>query len=301
MTPKGLRFIFCAVGGAAVATACTSDAWIGAERPAPIEAGRPAPVEAAVSESGGPPVRPKDAAACEMVYCGKRISACGDCADNDRDGKVDMDDPECLSPCQAAEDTFANTMPGQGHGSCTLDCYFDQDNGLGNDDCEWSHICDSLSVAPDFPPEGMACAYDPSHKFPRGGTCATGQSDKCRSVCAPLTPNGCDCFGCCEIPGEARSVFIGSVDEAGNPTCDSAHISDKTRCKPCTPVPSCKNDCENCELCFGKRALPASCGDGPSCVAPECPPNAAPCGQECLPNCTDGRSCITGCCTEPPR
>jgi hypothetical protein len=296
MTLKGLRFIFCACSGVAVAGACTSDAWIGAERPAPVDAG--------MSESGRPPVNPmpEDAGACVRVLCGKRLAACGDCDDNDGDGLVDMNDPDCIGPCQTGEDTFANLQPGQGHGSCTLDCYFDQDNGIGNDDCEWSHKCDELSVPPDYPPEGMGCAYNPDEKFPRGGTCTSPQSDKCVSVCGPLTPNGCDCFGCCKAPGAETAVFIGSVDEAGKPTCDSAHLNDKTRCKPCTQVESCVNSCKNCELCFGKRALPPSCGQqGPACVAPECPPNAAPCGLECLPTCTTGSSCITGCCTEPPR
>ena len=172
---------------AVAAAACTEDAWIGAERPALRDAGTTRPDAPATAPPDARPSRP-DAGACVVTPCGKRIYACGDCVDNDGDGAIDMADPECLGPCQNAEDTFANPMPGQGHGGCALDCYFDQDNGFGNDDCEWSHACDPLSVAPDFPPEGMACAYDPSLKLARGASCTTAQSDKCRSVCGPLTP-----------------------------------------------------------------------------------------------------------------
>ena len=297
MTSKGLRLAFCALSGVAVAIACHSDAWIGAEKPVPPDATVPVP------DSRPPPVKPPDGASpCERVMCGNRLLACGDCDDNDHDGKTDMDDPECLSPCQNNEETFANPMPGQGHGMCRLDCYFDQDDGFGNDDCVYSHICDPLSVAPDFPPEGMSCAHNPDEKLPQGRDCNTPQSNKCVSVCGALTPNGCDCFGCCKIPGTESYVFIGSTDEAGNPTCNSESINNKALCKPCTPVPSCQNDCKACELCFGKRVLPAGCGqEGPSCGTPDCPPSAPSCGLECLPACPTGRSCVTGCCLEPPR
>jgi hypothetical protein len=215
-----------------------------------------------------------------------------------------MADPECLGPCQDDERTFATPLPGQGHGSCALDCYFDQDNGSGNDDCEWSHACDLLSVAPDYPPEGIACAYDATHRLTRGQTCAsvtaTGQSDRCRSVCVPLTPNGCDCFGCCSFTA-GHAVFIGSVDDQGNPSCDLEHIADPTRCKPCTQEPSCANPCDSCEICVGKRTLEPGCMGGGACVAPKCGTLLEPCGLDCLPGCPAGFACVTGCCIEPPR
>ncbi|HEX3597412.1 MAG TPA: hypothetical protein VHU80_20030 [Polyangiaceae bacterium] len=275
---------------------CTEDAYIGAERPSISGA------DSGVARTRDAAVLPgADATTCLPVECGGRVYECGNCLDDDRDGEVDMDDPECLGPCQDSEATFANERPGQGHGNCSLDCYFDQDSGFGNDDCVWSHECDPKSVAPDFPPEGMACAYDPGAKLARGATCADAQTDECRSVCGLLTPNGCDCFGCCDIPA-VGTVFIGSVDAAGNPSCDLEHAADPTRCKPCTQVESCKNPCDDCELCVGKRELPPSCGNSTSsCAVPECPAGAAPCGQDCLPACATGLSCITGCCIQPPR
>src|ERR1041385_4943073 len=113
-----------------------------------------------------------------------------------------MDDPDCLGPCQNSESMFFGGIPGQNNAGCVQDCYFDQDSGSGNDDCLWSHKCDPRSVAPDFPPEGAAWAYDPNTVVPRqgrAGDCASlqVQTATCNAVCGPLTPNGCDCFGCC--------------------------------------------------------------------------------------------------------
>jgi hypothetical protein len=298
-----LRFAF--LTALAPFTGCQHDAFIGAELPASVSrgdaggatgtggtAGAKAFSDAGVDASHG---------GCQPVACAGMYYACGNCKDDDGDGLIDMADPDCLGPCQNDERTFANVRPG--NPKCTLDCYFDQDNGSGNDDCVWSHECDPLEVAPDYPPEGMMCAFDPKAKLERGATCDTTQSAKCNSVCGPLTPNGCDCFGCCKGPGMTTGVFIGSVDASGNPSCDSQHIDDPTHCKPCTQVDSCTKHCDDpCQLCFDKRELPSTCGGPtPSCSMPECPGGTPPCGQACLPPCASGFSCITGCCIEPPR
>jgi hypothetical protein len=97
-------------------------------------------------------------------------------------------------------------------------------------------------------------------------------------------------------------------------------VSDPTKCKPCTQVNGCFNDCKTCELCIGKTTLPPECtpggsggaggsgGTGPgtggsggaggsgSCVPPVCPTGIQPCGVACLPSCPSGTYCITGCC-----
>ncbi|MBW1831748.1 MAG: hypothetical protein JRJ10_08630, partial [Deltaproteobacteria bacterium] len=33
---------------------------------------------------------------CQVIECAGRVTLCGDCMDNDDDGLVDNDDPECL-------------------------------------------------------------------------------------------------------------------------------------------------------------------------------------------------------------
>jgi hypothetical protein len=277
--------------------ACARDVFVGYDRSTPSN------VRADGGGSKGDANTVEDApASCHVTKCQNHVYACGDCVDNDGDGLVDMADPDCVGPCQNAEDTFYGSIPGQNHAACTQDCYFDNDSGSGNDGCIWSHACDPLSVAPDYPPEGQQCAYDANAPLPKGIDCATAekqQTAQCATVCGPLTPNGCDCFGCCVVPGANTAIWLGSVDAAGNPSCDAAHVADPTRCKPCTQVAACTNPCDTCELCVGKKALPASCAGG-SCPTPSCPAGDEPCGADCLPPCPDGKACITGCCIPAP-
>lgn len=248
---------------------------------------------------------------CHVTACANHVYACGDCLDNDGDGLADMDDPDCLGPCHNSESMFFLQIPGANNAPCKQDCYFDQDSGSGNDGCYWSQECDSLEVPPFYDPAGMVCAYDTTVSTPgTGASCAElsqSQLPECHDTCGPLTPNGCDCFGCCEIPGgEGRFVWLGSMSE-GVPSCDLAHVNDPTRCRACTPVAACFNPCEECELCIGKTGLPDSClcsaeGAKPeTCGVQECPTGAPPCGLDCQAPCAEGYFCLTGCCQPAPQ
>jgi hypothetical protein len=211
---------------------------------------------------------------CNVTMCAGMVYACGDCIDNDADCNIDMNDPDCLSPCDNDEAVFAMNTPGGSGGFCRSDCFYDDDTGYGNDDCYWGHKCDPLEVAPYFPPEGSKCAYDPNTLIP--GTALTcsdamnAQSTACHDYCGPLTPNGCDCFGCCEIPGAPTPVWLGSAT-SGTATCDLAHLADPLACKPCTIVTSCFNACDTCEICIGKPTAP------PECITQQCPPGVQLC------------------------
>jgi hypothetical protein len=238
------------------------------------------------------------AIACVKAQCQGKQYACGNCTDDDADGLADAQDPDCLGPCDDTEDSFYLGIPGQNGGGCRQDCHFDRDSGAGNDGCDWSFSCDPLSVAPGYPPSGMAsCAYDPQLAI-QGQSCAdlaSVQAAGCLDYCLPLTPNGCDCFGCCELPARSgKYVFIGSGDgDIG--TCSRATLSDENACRPCTPVPSCLNECEACELCAGETKLPAACtGSQPTCAGGRvaCGPGAS---------CPEAMFCITGCCVDVPR
>jgi len=290
---------FGAVGG------CDRDVMIGRELPALTGNGGAQPD----ARSPTPPDARTDAASdatkpgCEVAECAKQRYECGDCVDNDGDGLVDMEDPDCLGPCQNSEKAFFGTIPGQNHAACDQDCYFDQDSGSGNDGCSWSHHCDPLESAPDYPPEGPKCAYDPKTQVPQRGTCTTAsqQSAQCKTVCGPLTPNGCDCFGCCLFAGAPNAVWLGSTDAQGNGTCDLAHVRDPSRCRPCTPVADCVNPCDPCELCAGKQDVPVSCQQGNgTCNSDRCV-IGTPCGAGCPTPCPAGKACVTGCCIDPPR
>jgi hypothetical protein len=144
------------------------------------------------------------------------------------------------------------------------------------------------------------------------------QPATCTNFCKPLTPNGCDCFGCCENPyytagGTVNQyVWAGSANAAKQGTCDAtmAKLTDSTACKACTPVPGCQNTCGHCELCFGKTTLPADCypdmagqpmdggvpTDGSIIVPGQCDPGVQGCGLPGQAPCPPGYYCVTGCC-----
>lgn len=245
--------------------------------------------------------------ACSPAPCQGRYYQCGNCLDDDGDGLVDSEDPDCLGPCDNNERGFNLEIPGIG-ATCNRDCYFDQDSGSGNDLCSWNLQCDPLS--PGTRPRGSSCPYDPG----RNCSAEEAQPPACLEFCGPLVPNGCDCFGCCEIPGGTGNfVFVGSVPEPGQPPCSMETAGNPGSCRPCTPHPSCYNSCERCELCLGRTELPADCFPPPpppdGGVLPDggtprdggtppmrCPSDQQPCGLPGDPMCPAGYYCLTGCC-----
>jgi hypothetical protein len=51
-----------------------------------------------------------DVPTCDPVPCGGAIGQCNDREDNDGDGLVDLDDPECTGPCDDDEGSFQFDM-----------------------------------------------------------------------------------------------------------------------------------------------------------------------------------------------
>lgn len=266
--------------------------------------------DGAVTDDGG------GGGGCRPVQCDGRTTECGDCMDNDTDGVVDSRDPECLGPCDNTEGPILLAgVGGETGGPCLADCYFDFGNGPGNDDCHWDHRCDPLSVGPRFDPEGMACEFDAARVG--GRDCPDPQSEMCIDYCRPLTPNGCDCFGCCTfdaIAGRPASeggeyVWIGSVEDGTNDgTCTLEEVTDVDACRPCTPVGDCNNPCGPCELCIGRDTLPPECTPSPDGGVPpdgaipdggveyRCDPGVTPCGLPGEADCPVDFYCVTGCC-----
>jgi hypothetical protein len=243
--------------------------------------------------------------------CDGKIYQCGDLEDNDGDGLIDYQDPDCLGPCDNTEDSYFPDLPGMSGGPCKLDCFWDNGNGSGNDDCYWDHMCDPLSIPPNYPPEGIDCAYDDTAEPKPGSSCTDAfnmQSDMCTGYCAPLTPNGCDCFGCCEFNDSDEFVWLGSMDADKMGTCTMDVIDDPALCQPCTPVAGCYNDCGECEYCLGKTELPPECfdpgtggGGGVGGNPGQCPPEFPACGGPGQGECPLNTYCITGCCVPLPQ
>ncbi len=233
-----------------------------------------------------------DSGPCLPTPC-RTERACGDCDDNDMDSRIDAADPECLGPCDESESVLASGTPVQITGTCATDCFFDRNAGTGND-CSWSFRCDPEAVAPNFPPTGSdRCAYDSNL-----ATCQPGPAEieQCRSACLPLTPNGCDCFGCCELPAHSgRFTWIGA-DSVADGRCDLNDAQDPD-CPICTQAETCKNDCDECELCVLKNELPAACGGS---VVSNCATGRA-CDPRSGVGCNPIEYCITGCCVPLPR
>jgi len=211
---------------------------------------------------------------------------CSDGIDNDGDGKIDYDDPECIGAADNDESTFANGIPGDNIDFCKQDCFFDGNSGMGDDGCLWQLKCDPRSTRVD-------CPYDQAYATAHPTECSltASQSQICLDRCAKLTANGCDCFGCCVVPGVATPVRL-------DWTCTAADFGDPAKCPPCTQVTQCLNPCERCEVCIGKPTLPADClnGAGPPYTCPGGAPACGAYGSIPPAQCPCGTTCVTGCC-----
>lgn len=218
-----------------------------------------------------------------QVLCGDSPCACNDGEDNDGDGLIDGADPECTGPYDDDEATFATGIPGDNKDFCQ-DCFFDGNSGHGDDKCQYHTDCLTTGQAPRGG-DGTGCF-----------TCNV--VTECLDFCSPRTPNGCDCFGCCEVykeNGEKVNIVLAN-------TCSLANIDDTTACPRCMPSTACNNPCGRCELCLGKTEadLPADCAGEPAPDAGTPPPSYScdrgeqVCGQNAP--CQQGFYCQQGCC-----
>jgi hypothetical protein len=164
-------------------------------------------------------------------------SQCSDGVDNDGDGAADGFDVECTGVCDNDEGSFATGIPGDNRDPVWQDCFYDGNSGGGDDGCRYRTEC----LTGELPATDADCEI----------------SAECLEYCGSRTPNGCDCFGCCEIetaPG--ASVFIMLT-----PMCSLATIDDTDACPRCVQSAECMNDCGECELCPGRTVedLPETC------------------------------------------
>ncbi len=188
---------------------------------------------------------------------------CSDGIDNDDNGLIDGLDPECTGPLDDDESSFATGIPGDNKDP-KQDCFFDGNSGAGDDDC------DSTKET---------------------------QSQQCIDYCGSRVPNGCDCFGCCDV-FDGTDTY--SVKLTGS-CADITDVSDPEKCEACEASVDCGNTCGECELCPGKTLadLPESCGTtgtggGPGNTCDEGNTVCADTGD-----CTAGFYCQLGCCIPP--
>ena len=216
----------------------------------------------------------------EWQLCSEGACQCADGIDNDGDGLADGFDLECTGPLDDDEGTFATGIPGDNRDPKWQDCFFDGDSGAGNDGCRYATEC--LTGA--LPLTDADCTV----------------TQQCLDFCRPLTPNGCDCFGCCTV----QQTDGTTVDIMEMPTCSLSNVTDTTACPRCTKSTQCGNTCGECELCLGKTVadLPASCtqtgtgGTGAGGAPPvyTCDNGAQVCGPDAA--CAASQYCSLGCC-----
>jgi hypothetical protein len=191
-----------------------------------------------VSDAGWQPDLPFEVNDAGQVLCGTEPCQCSDGIDNDLDGQIDGFDIECTGPYDDDESSFATGIPGDNRDPVWQDCFFDGNSGAGDDGCRYKTGC----MTGELPQSDPDCQL----------------STQCINFCAKYAPNGCDCFGCCEVypEGESNPIFV----QIGN-SCSDDKFDDPVACPQCIPSTQCGNECGECELCGGKTIadLPASC------------------------------------------
>lgn len=277
-TVRCVAYIISALTLSVLCTACSSRTTNLASSPKKNDSGGPVmdaaivrDAQAEASTDGPPPIVITDGG---ITLCGDVPCSCSNGKDDDNDGLTDGFDPECTGAFDDDEDSFATGVHGEDRDARCQDCFFDGNSGPGDDGCR----------------RAASCAIDGNASSASGacGTCVA--TNLCISTCAARTPNGCDCFGCCEVQTPQGKVNVLLRD-----TCSLASIEDDTACPRCTPATDCRNDCGRCELCPGKTLmdLPEDCtgsdGLGYTCD------NAAVCGTN-VP-CGEFAYCVQGCCT----
>lgn len=226
------------------------------------------------------------------------VTACSDGKDNDGDELIDGFDPECTGPADNDEGTFATGIPGDNRDPKWQDCFFDGNSGAGDDDCRYATGC-------------LTGELEADHE-----DCTL--TEACKKYCAPLTPNGCDCFGCCTVQLPSGDT----LDIQTAASCSLDQVDDEETCPRCVKSDACGNTCGHCELCPGKTVadLPADCaptgaggagtgtggtstGTGGTSGGPgyTCDGGEQVCGPG-LPTCALTTYCSQGCCLkQPPR
>jgi hypothetical protein len=209
--------------------------------------------------------------------CAPQKAACNNCVDDDKDGLVDGDDPHCSGPLDEDEETFATGIPGDNRDPKKQDCFFDGNSG----GCQVPTCC--LLPAPCD--EETYGSFDPTD-------CELAES--CIEECAPITPPGCDCFGCCTIctAGTADCYDV-LINPAVSPNCSLDDLASDD-CVKCVKSEECSGgecDPENCILCPGQTEddLPDECNE-----MNECPGDALPCDTSA--DCGADDYCSGGCC-----
>jgi hypothetical protein len=198
-------------------------------------------------------------------YCGSGGCACSNGIDDDGDGLIDADDPECVGSEDNDEATFATGMPGDNRDPKWQDCFFDGNSGAGDDRCRYPTGCLTGELSQSDP----ACAI----------------TQYCLDHCAAFAPKECDCFGCCTVPSGSGSVNIVLTN-----TCTEANLGDVAACPRCVKSTACQPPPET--------PPPPPTTTTPPPPPPPPPTTCADGSSVCSATvaCDTGFNCVSGCC-----
>ena len=173
---------------------------------------------------------------------------CSDGIDNDGDGMIDYDDPGVRRPARQRRELVRDRHPGRQHGRLQAGLLLRRQLGRGRRPLRLAAQVRSAER------RARSARTTQQYATQHATECSVSasQSQTCIDSCRKLVPNGCDCFGCCVIPGAPTPIRLAA-------TCTAADFGDPAKCPPCTQVTQCSNPCEHCEICIGKPTLPADC------------------------------------------
>lgn len=182
-------------------------------------------------------------AACSEVRCRGPVLECGDCLDNDEDGLVDMEDPDCFGPCSDNEASLA----GRDRVCANDSCFFEFDCGQGND-----------GPCTELVPNGCDCH----------GCCEAGSR---AALLGSIDDSGAASCTAEALDDPARCLDC-SIDETCFNACDDCELcfsgaepSDECPLVDGCRTPLCPDGVEPCDEACGLR-----CPEGFACVTGCC-------------------------------
>lgn len=158
-----------------------------------------------------------------------QTAQCADAVDNNGNGLIDMADAYCASPFDDDESSFRLQIPGSvPNPPRSLDCWFDDNSGSGDDGCQMHACCDIDGPCPaDLQPS----SFDPAQ---------CGLTSACVDTCAPMAKAGCDCFGCCQFCRPGSGCIDVFVHESVSPGCSLENLDDPDQCRRCVRNTQCR-------------------------------------------------------------
>ena len=141
--------------------------------------------------------------------CRSSPSQCTDGRDNDGDGKADADDPGVLGRLRRRRGQLRHRHPRRQPRRRAAPATRTASSTATPARATTAAASTCAAIPP--APGAAICPYTPD----RPGLMCAEAVQACVNRCRQVTPNGCDCFGCCAIPGRDFAVRLSATCTAG--------------------------------------------------------------------------------------